>query len=241
MPDSDERLSHRLRELDHLPSPDLWDRIETTQPGATPRLGSGRRRAVAAVVALTLAASGLVIGTRAFLGRDRAKPAAGSVTGSPQPDATSPTGEFRVLRHWTALGDAYGFAVRPTNHGAQVRLFRGVNLDDTAPGVLAPLENSECPVVLTGTGTSVDGTGTLLWTVGAAQPDVVEVTAHLRGGGDARAELIPLPAGLGAPSKGVAVVAENPSVSDVYPIEGLTVRFDDGSVQELPDGGCSRG
>jgi hypothetical protein len=61
-----DRLSNRLRSLDEVATPDLWDEIRRRPPKAEPPTPPRGQRALAAVVALVAALGGLVFAVRAF-------------------------------------------------------------------------------------------------------------------------------------------------------------------------------
>ena len=58
-------IDRRLRQVDHISPPDLWDQIEGRHPRQTPPPG-GRSRVVTVALALALAATGIFFVTRAF-------------------------------------------------------------------------------------------------------------------------------------------------------------------------------
>jgi dipeptidyl aminopeptidase/acylaminoacyl peptidase len=73
-------LNERFRTLDRLAPPDLWDDAERRRPG-TRLLGSRRHRLITAAVALVVAAAGIGLAARTFVG-SRQRDTSG-VVGSP--------------------------------------------------------------------------------------------------------------------------------------------------------------
>jgi hypothetical protein len=82
-------LRRRFTGADRVPVPDLWDRIEEREPGKVPR---DRRRSVALVTALAVAAAGITFGASVFAGRNLPTDAASGVTPS-APTQTPTDGE----------------------------------------------------------------------------------------------------------------------------------------------------
>lgn len=64
-------LDDRLRDLDHVRAPDVWEDARTRTPGPAPADGSPWRRIGVAALALLVAVGAIVFAARAFLGSGR--------------------------------------------------------------------------------------------------------------------------------------------------------------------------
>ncbi|TMK47277.1 MAG: hypothetical protein E6G55_03780 [Actinobacteria bacterium] len=107
------KLSDRFEALDATRSPDLWRSIENRELGPAPSLGTGRRRAAAAVVALAVAAGAIALTARAFIGMAAREPGA---TASVQPK-TNGVIWFRV---GGGDGPSFVYEVRPDGSGQRL-------------------------------------------------------------------------------------------------------------------------
>ncbi|MGH2650262.1 MAG: hypothetical protein ACRDHS_13490 [Actinomycetota bacterium] len=116
-------LEKEFRTLDQLDAPDLWPEAERRQPG-TARQHGGPSRFVAAAVALVVAAVGIGLAVRTFIG--------GSAQRSPQPVMSVPRGAIAFVR---VAGDAIDAAreiylTNPT--GSEVRALTDAGADGMA-------------------------------------------------------------------------------------------------------------
>ena len=107
------KLSERFEALDATRSPDLWRSIENRELGPAPSMGTGHRRAAAAVVALAVAAGAIALTARAFIGMEAREPGA---TASVQPKANGVIW-FRV---GGGDGPSFVYEVRPDGSGQRL-------------------------------------------------------------------------------------------------------------------------
>ena len=107
------KLSDRFEALDATRSPDLWRSIENRELGPAPSMGTGHRRAAAAVVALAVAAGAIALAARAFIGMEAREPGA---TASVQPKANGVIW-FRV---GGGDGPSFVYEVRPDGSGQRL-------------------------------------------------------------------------------------------------------------------------